>query len=60
MSTNTQGGVQLAIRVDQDLYAKILERKRAAEKKTGIRSSVSSVARAMLEEAAGGKRAARG
>lgn len=49
MSTNTNGGVQLAVRVDQTLYAKILTRQREAKGKTGIEPSVAEVVRMLIE-----------
>lgn len=51
MSTNTDGGVQIAVRVSRALYARILERQREAKRRSGIEPSLSSVVRVLLEEA---------
>jgi len=42
----------ISVRVDSELYEKILERQREAKRLTGIEPTVSAVMRAMLEEAA--------
>jgi hypothetical protein len=48
--------VQIASRVSKALHAKIVKRQMEAKRLTGIEPSISEVIRAMLEEAANGKR----
>jgi hypothetical protein len=52
--------IQLATRVGKSLYEKIVKRQKEAKGLTGIEPSISEVVRAMLEEAANGKRKAHG
>lgn len=48
--------IQIATRVGKSVYLKIQERQKEAKALTGIKPSISAVARALLEEATGKKR----
>jgi len=48
---NESDGVQIATRVDKELFAKIEERRKRAKELTGVEPSVSAMVRVMLAEA---------
>lgn len=52
MSEANEVDVIISARVSKPLYAKILKRRREAQRLTGIEPSVGAVVRAMIEEAA--------
>jgi hypothetical protein len=54
--TSETHDIPIASRVSKLLHDKIVKRQQEAKKMTGIEPSISEVVRAMLEEAANGKR----
>lgn len=52
MENESDGGVQIATRVDKSLYAKIVERQKKAKELIGVEPSISAIVRVMLAEAA--------
>jgi len=56
MAREKETDVMVATRVSKSLYVKILKRQRELKKLTGIEPSVSAVLRAMIAEAASGRR----
>ncbi len=52
----SEAEVQIAARVSKATYDKIVARQAEVKKSTGIKPSISAVVRAMIEEAANGKK----